>query len=127
MNQYKKHFTVEEANEMIPRVLAVFERINSVREKINEKREELEEFHEAAPTNGGGHKSAEFVSRSEEIGRLLADLEEEGIVVKDVDSGLVDFPHIRDNHEVFLCWRLGEKIVAYWHEIEAGYRGRQRL
>ncbi|MEW5875842.1 MAG: DUF2203 domain-containing protein [Candidatus Zixiibacteriota bacterium] len=127
MSQFKKHFTVEEATSLIPRVLAVFERINSVREKINERRDDLEKFHESAPGNGGGNKSAEFVARSEEIGRLLADLEDEGIIVKDVDSGLIDFPHIRDDREVFLCWRIGEKSIAYWHEIEAGYRGRQRL
>lgn len=127
MEQFKKHFSVEEANALLPQVLSVFERIHSIREKLTAKREELESFHEAAPGNGGGAKSADFVTQSEEIGRLLAELEEEGIIVKDVEAGLVDFPHIRDDHEVFLCWRLGEKTIGFWHEIEDGYRGRQRL
>ena len=58
---------------------------------------------------------------------ILRDLAEAGIEVKDVGRGLVDFPHLREGQEVFLCWELGEETVSYWHEIEAGYAGRKLL
>ena len=54
-------------------------------------------------------------------------LEDEGILIKDVQGGLIDFPHIREDREVLLCWKIGEKKVEYWHEIETGFRGRQPL
>ena len=58
---------------------------------------------------------------------LLGTLEEAGIVVRDIDRGLIDFPAIRDGEEVYLCWELGEDAVEYWHDLESGYRGRQEL
>jgi hypothetical protein len=50
-----------------------------------------------------------------------------GVVVKDVNTGLVDFPSQRDGREVFLCWRYGEERVAYWHDLDAGVAGRQEV
>jgi len=54
-------------------------------------------------------------------------LGELGVVVKDVDAGLVDFPARRDEADVFLCWQLGEDDIAWWHGVEDGFRGRQAL
>ena len=59
--------------------------------------------------------------------RLLETLEESGIVLRDIDRGLVDFPALSDGREIYLCWELGEDEVAYWHELEAGFGGRQPL
>ena len=61
----------------------------------------------------------------------LREYEEElnnlGVLLKDYHTGLVDFPCWMDDHEVYLCWRLGEDEVAHWHEIDAGFAGRQKL
>jgi hypothetical protein len=127
MTHFKKHFSVDEANEMIPHVLSVFEQIHSIREQLGERRDELETVHKAAPGNGGGEKGHELVAMSENVARLVAGLEEKGILVKDIDSGLVDFPHMREEREVFLCWKMGEKSIGFWHELETGFRGRQPL
>jgi hypothetical protein len=54
-------------------------------------------------------------------------LEEAGIVIRDIDRGLIDFPAIREDREVYLCWELGEDEITHWHELDAGYRGRQPL
>ena len=59
--------------------------------------------------------------------RLLAALTEVGIVVRDIDRGLIDFPAIIEGREVYLCWQLGEEEVGYWHELDAGFDGRQPL
>jgi hypothetical protein len=58
---------------------------------------------------------------------LLGALQEAGIVVRDIDRGLIDFPTIRDGEEVYLCWELGEDSIDWWHDLEDGYRGRQPL
>lgn len=50
-----------------------------------------------------------------------------GIVIRDVDRGLIDFPAVRDGREVYLCWQLDEGEIAFWHDIEAGFGGRQPL
>ena len=127
MAHFEKHFTVDEANAMLPHVLSVFERIHALRAELAKSEKHLEKLHKAAPGNGGGKRGSELVGLSDAIVRLMAGLEEKGILVKDVDSGLVDFPHMRDNEEVLLCWRLGEKSVTHWHDLESGFRGRQPL
>ncbi|MBD3299466.1 MAG: DUF2203 family protein [candidate division Zixibacteria bacterium] len=127
MPMFEKHFTVEEANELLPHVASVFERVHSIREELGQVKEHLGELHQAVPGNGGSEKGAELVTKSEIIAQLIAGLQEKGIQVKDIDIGLVDFPHMRDAKEVFLCWKLGEKSIGFWHDIETGYRGRQPL
>jgi len=127
MAMFEKHFTVDEANALIPHVLSLFEMVHSLRAELDEKKDALDQVHQALPGNGGSSLGRELVERSEAIGRLLAGLDEQGIIVKDPDTGLIDFPHIREDREVFLCWRIGEKTVAHWHELDTGFRGRQPL
>lgn len=127
MRLFEKHFTVDEANALLPHVLSVFEQVQSLRAELEEKRDSLEKVHNAVPGNGGSLDGSELVERSEAIGRLLGSLEELGVVVKDAETGLIDFPHILEEREVFLCWRIGEKAVAHWHELDTGFRGRQPL
>ena len=59
--------------------------------------------------------------------RLLETVERSGIVLRDIDRGLVDFPALLEDREVYLCWELGEEDVAYWHDLETGYGGREPL
>lgn len=127
MSIYEKHFTVDEANDLLPHVASVFEKIHSIREDLAAEKEGLESLHRAAPTNGGSHDGAHFVGQSEAVAQLLSGLQDKGIVVKDIDIGLIDFPHIRDAEEVFLCWKLGERSIGFWHAIDDGFRGRQPL
>ena len=125
--QFKRHFSVDEANSLLPHVLSVFERIQAIGVDLEKHQKALDKLHERAPGNGGSKKSSDLLTLSEAITRLMQGLEEQGILIKDVQGGLIDFPHIREDREVFLCWKMGEKKVAYWHEIETGFRGRQPL
>jgi len=61
------------------------------------------------------------------MGEVLDQIGRLGVIVKDADEGLLDFPHLREDREVFLCWKKGEKEVKFWHELNAGYKGRQPL
>ena len=76
---------------------------------------------DARRARGGG--AAERI----EIARCVNAIHERGVIVKDLDTGLVDFPALRDGEEILLCWRLGEDEVAYWHGLEEGFAGRKRL
>jgi hypothetical protein len=125
--QFKHHFTVEEANDLLPHVLSVFERIHAIGEDLDKHQKALDKIHERAPGNGGSKKSQELLTLSESITRLIQGLEAKGILIKDVQTGLIDFPHIREEREVLLCWKMGEKKVGFWHEVETGFRGRQPL
>lgn len=66
----------------------------------------------------------EFVARLEET---LSRIQEIGCVVKDLDAGLVDFPALRDGREIFLCWKMGERRIEYWHGLDEGYAGRKPI
>jgi len=79
-----------------------------------------------ASSNGGGHggSAGEAASAARE---QVAWFEARGIVVRDIEQGLIDFPAEREGREIFLCWRLGEEAVDFWHTPEAGFPGRQPL
>lgn len=83
---------------------------------------------EHAEGNGGGGPGAvSYLQASGRFQELLRDIADLGIQVKDLDSGLVDFPHLREGEEVFLCWKLGEDTISYWHELDTGFSGRKLL
>jgi len=111
---------------MLPSLEPLLRRLRDAKEELTD--EEVHELlGEAAPGNGGGEPGRQVGVAYLEVRRILETLEQAGVVVKDVDRGLVDFPALIEGREVFLCWELGEDEVAYWHELEAGYRGRQPL
>jgi len=69
----------------------------------------------------------EVAGHAERINRFLQELDAIGCVFKGFEAGLVDFYSLRDDRPIFLCWRLGEDRIAYWHEIESGFAGRQPI
>ena len=123
---HDRHFTVEEADALLPRVEAMLRTLREAHERLTD-----EELHEAlagaAPTNGGGSAGREVGESFLEVRRLLAELQAIGIVIRDIDRGLIDFPAIRQEREVYLCWEFDEAEIGYWHDLEAGYGGRQPL
>jgi len=123
---YQRHFTAGEANAMLPTLKPLLERLREAKSELTD--EELHEaLGESAPANGGGEPGRKVGVAFLEVRRLLLALGEAGVVVKDIDRGLVDFPALRDGREVFLCWELGEAEVAHWHELDTGYPGRRPL
>jgi hypothetical protein len=118
------HFTAEEANALLPTVAQLVEDLQASHAIMEERQDDVTE---SIPTNGGGAVHREFLDASTRAGAALQTLEELGLVVRDPSSGLVDFPAIRDGREVFLCWRLGEEAVAWFHPPETGFAGRQPL
>jgi hypothetical protein len=121
---HARHFTREEANALLPRLKEMLLQLRSSKDKLTDA-EAHEALSEAASTNGGGAVGRQVGVAFLEVRRLLAAIEESGIVLRDIDRGLVDFPAVIDGHEVYLCWELGEDDVAFWHELDSGYRGRE--
>jgi hypothetical protein len=114
-------WTVEAANAALPRVREVLERI---RELVAEAREEREGA--AERVEGNGHTPAVRAGRG--LRAAVEELTDQGIVLRDVDAGLVDFPaRLDDGREYLLCWVLGEPEVAFWHWPDAGFAGRRPL
>ena len=125
--QFKKHFSLEEAGALLPTLAAIFEEINTIKQELDIRGAERAEVLEAAKTNGGGSKADYHFVLNRKIHRLLERIEKKGVLVKDLDRGLVDFPHLRGNREIFLCWMVGEKEIGYWHDLDSGFAGRQPL
>jgi len=133
----KKYFKVEEANQSLPLVRAVVSDIVTKFREIQERKERLELLRPKKRPQG----QAPETMYSEELAQVEQDLETElarlqeyilelhalGIEFKDPVMGLVDFPSLMDGREVCLCWRLGEPEVSFWHELDAGFQGRQSL
>ncbi len=123
---HERHFTVAEADALLPTVTPMLAELRTARDRLTD-REAHEALAEAAPGNGGGNRGRAVGDAFLEVQRLLVGLSELGIVVRDIDRGLIDFPAIRDDREVYLCWERGEQRIGFWHELESGYSGRRPL
>ena len=128
----KRVFTPAEANSALSEVRPVAERLVAVRSRMRELVAEQGRHVTAIGGNGGGYAAsdlnaaqAELEQLARDAGAQVAELEALGVVVKDPDTGLLDFPAVREGEEVELCWRVGEDAVSFWHRIGEGFRGRK--
>ncbi|MGH2705391.1 MAG: DUF2203 domain-containing protein [Actinomycetota bacterium] len=120
----ERHFSVERANALLPEVR---ERLELLREANSHIAGHRERVTSVAAGNGGDPKADEWLDAGRQVAAQLHWFNEEGIVVRDVEQGLIDFPSRREGREIFLCWRLGEDSVAWWHDTSSGFSGRQPL
>ena len=118
---------MEEANALLPTLKELLEDVDVHRDAMREKAPHVEPILRAAGSNGGGRVGGEYGVEAYRLYLAIEGIRELGVLLKDLDMGLLDFPHERDGRVVFLCWHPPEERVGYWHEIEAGYPGRQPL
>ena len=138
-SDFKKLFTIEEANAMLPLVRAICTDLSQLSRDVVERRERLANLRRVREAQGRPEKKqdlyaeevAQIEDELESDSRRLHDYVEElrklGVEPKNGMDGLVDFPSLFDGRVVFLCWRLSEPEVLFWHEIDAGFAGRQSL
>ena len=124
--RHERHYSVEQANSAIGWVRERIERMRSAREQLGDE-EARAALAEAAPGNGGGEPGTVVSEAFLELRGALLELHEMEIVLRDLERGLLDFPALRDGREVYLCLEDGEDRIGYWHDIEAGYGGREPL
>jgi hypothetical protein len=129
-----RYFTPEEANALLPEVRPVAERLVAHRRAMAVMAARRARYVQRIAGNGGDFDPQEQRTLEEEFERegaavaaCVAQLEELGVLVKDLDRGLVDFPALRDGEEVLLCWEVGEDEVAFWHGVDEGFAGRKPL
>ncbi len=125
--QEKRYFTLEEANACIPDLVDDISLLRAIRNQLAGLHAEITPLLEVVSSNGGSKHTAALLSATTRFQEVLDRIADRGCHLKGLDPGLVDFPHIRDGREVYLCWRMGEKQIRYWHEIEDGFDGRQLL
>ncbi len=124
---FPRLFTVEEANALLPRLKKLLDDLALHRDALREKTPHLEPILQSAASNGGGRVGSEYGVEAYNLYLAIERIRELGVLLKDLDSGLLDFPHERVGRVVFLCWHPPEERIGYWHEIQAGYQGRQPL
>lgn len=123
---HARHYTLEEAAELLPRVAGIVERMRVARNQLGD-REAREALSEAGPTNGGGTPGRTVSQGFLELRDSMIELRELEVVLRDLDRGLLDFPSLRDGREVYLCWQEGEDAIRFWHEPDTGFGGRRPL
>lgn len=121
-----RHYTLEEASELLPRMAELVERMRAARNRLGD-REAREALSEAGPTNGGGSPGRTVSEGFLELRDSMMEMRELEVVLRDLDRGLLDFPSLRDGREVYLCWQEGEDAIRFWHEPDAGFGGRRPL
>jgi hypothetical protein len=130
----RRYFTVEQANAMLPLVRAIVRDLSELSSDVIERRDRLAQLLAGRNAQSADIYSEELTQVEQEIekdSRRLRDYVEEllklGVEPKNGPEGLVDFPALVDGKEVYLCWKLGEPEVLFWHDMDAGFAGRQSL
>ena len=129
-----RQFTLDEANALVPWLEETFQRLANMRREQTDAQSRLDELLEHRGSNGSSSSNEAMQQAQGNVDRLARLMEEgfqdilaEGIIVRDVATGLVDFPSQREGREVFLCWIRGEERIDFWHETNRGFAHRQPL
>jgi hypothetical protein len=120
-------FTVAEANGLIPRLRTILREVGEEWARIGALQPEVQKAREKASFDGHSPFGVEYINAVSHLTYLVRQIRDLGVLLKDIDQGLCDFPYLRQGRVVYLCWRLGEDSIEYWHDTESGFSGRERL
>ena len=120
-------FTLAEANQALETIRPLMEEVQAIRQKILAKQPEAWPAIEKSAGNGGNRALSDMVEDFENLDELIHQIQDTGAQIKDINTGLLDFSALKDGREVYLCWQYGEGDIAFWHEVEAGFAGRQPI
>jgi hypothetical protein len=130
----ERYFTLEEANELLEQVRPVAESLVSHRRAFTVTAARRARLSTRISGNGGDFDpqeprklDAQLEAEAEAVAAAVGQLEQLGVLVKDLDRGLVDFPALREGEEVLLCWQVGEGEIGFWHGVDEGFAGRKPL
>ena len=130
-----KHFTLDEAQSLLPVLESLLNRAIEARRKAEEIGEELQELNHKIFLSGGMFLDVDslrkrrkaYDAQLQTVKDSLAEIDAIGVQVKDLDTGLLDFPCLIDGETVLLCWKMGESRIEFWHTLDGGFAGRQPL
>jgi len=123
---HSKHFSLADARRTLSEIAPLIEELVLLKHKLDDRGYDV--YHHQYFGGSGPDGERVFPPEVERLVEVSRAIEAKGILVKDLDQGLIDFPHIRENgEEVYLCWKLGEKEIGYWHRISDGFAGRKAI
>lgn len=122
-----KYYTPKEANETLITIRPMIEEMMKIAGKIQEHQPDLWALAQKAAGNGGNATLSKLLPDFDRLHEILHQLQELGIEIKDLTTGLIDFVCLKDDREIYLCWKYNEDRIQFWHEIEAGFQGRQKI
>jgi hypothetical protein len=126
-DQFPYLFTPEEANALLEEIRPIVAEMLAAREQVLSLRPSLEGMLEKMIGNGGSRQAGELLEAFERLRQAVLQIQAKGVLVKDIQSGLLDFPSLREGKTVFLCWQYDEPVVAFWHELDTGFAGRKPI
>jgi uncharacterized protein YciI len=123
----ERMFTLSEANRLIPELERHLTLIGRSKELLGRVKDEIKKASAKASLGGGSSAGRVYIAALEQMSEHLQAIQEMGVLVKDLDTGLCDFPHHMEGRIVYLCWKRGETEIRWWHDLHSGYSGRQPL
>lgn len=124
--QHVIHFTLEEANDKLDSIKGDIEEMMNLKRKLDQKGFDV--YSHSYLGGSGPNGQGAYPEEMETLIDILRRLNDDGVMVKGIDRGLVDFPHLRNNgEEVYLCWKFGEGDINWWHTIPDGFSGRRNI
>lgn len=127
MDEPQRIFTRDEANNMLPRIRPMLGELREQWARIKGLNPEIRKLRDRAIYDAYHPQGVEYVESVSRLTNLISEIRELGVLVKDLDKGLCDFPYMKRDRVVYLCWHLGEDAIAYWHDVDAGFAGREPL
>lgn len=122
-----RYFSLDEANSALEIIRPLMDEVQRIRNEIIAHRPEIWPAMARSAGNGGNPALSRLVNEFNRLDQAVRQILATGAQIQDINTGLLDFPALRDGHEVDLCWKVGEREIAYWHEIDAGFAGRQTI
>jgi hypothetical protein len=123
----KRFFTVEEARQLLPSLKELMGQVMVISHRLEEYREVVQELADSASSNTGGPEGTAYLDIVISLQSCLTQLQETGCVLRSLQDGLIDFPHLKQGREIYLCWKYGEEDIRFWHEVDEGFAGRTPL
>ena len=127
MEQEERIFTRDEANGLLGRLRPLVLDLQEEWERIKALNPEIQKTREKALMDAFSPHGVEYVESVSHLMLVMRQVREMGVPVKDLDKGLCDFPYLKQDRVVYLCWQLGEDSIEYWHDVESGFSGREPL
>ena len=124
--RFKKHYTRDQARNLLPAIRKWLGQLQQVRQWLTEADRDVGKM-VSEGRDVGGEKVNAWVRGLCQLKKIAGEFESREIQLKDLDRGLIDFPAILGGKEVFLCWEQDEEDIEFWHDLETGYAGRERI
>jgi hypothetical protein len=124
--QFRKHYSREEARALLPRIRQWLDSLDHLRRELASSDQRVTDLMKPG-VDVGGPTVNQWVRTLCDMRGVLGEFQSREIIIKDLERGLVDFPAVVGGKEVFLCWEKDEEDIEFWHDLDAGYAGRERL